>query len=111
MSDVTYVIGRAVVDVLDERHRQDLKWGEQNHDDAIGHVGPSGGEDLEYIARHSMTEHGPTWAAILLEEVGEALQETGDRGSLQGLRAELVQVAAVAVAWIEALDRRATEAS
>lgn len=50
-------------------------------------------------------------AAVLQEEVGEVarevlamqglVRETGDRARL---RKELIQVAAVAVAWIEALD-------
>jgi hypothetical protein len=37
-----------------------------------------------------------------MEEVGEALQADNDAD----LRAELVQVAAVAMAWIDAIDRR-----
>jgi len=43
-----------------------------------------------------------TWRDILYEEVLEAYVET----DWSALRAELVQVAAVAVAWIEHLDRR-----
>lgn len=43
-----------------------------------------------------------TWRDILAEEFNEALAESDpDR-----LRAELVQVAAVAVNWVEAIDRR-----
>lgn len=54
---------------------------------------------------------------MLTEEVGEVAREaltqpgaaiTADtEGSRAGLRAELVQVAAIAVAWIEGLDRDA----
>lgn len=47
--------------------------------------------------------HAEAWRHILDEEVAEALAETDP----ERLRAELVQVAAVAVQWIEALDRRA----
>ena len=49
------------------------------------------------------TEKGNlTWRHILLEEVYEALvEETPDK-----LRAELIQCAAVCIAWIEALDKR-----
>lgn len=77
----------ALEDVWDERDRQDEKWGEQNHLDL-------------------------TWNAILMEEVGEAAQEvltTAFGAAAKGhgdLREELVQVAAVAIAWIEAIDRR-----
>jgi hypothetical protein len=42
-----------------------------------------------------------SWASILVEEVAEAMLET-DR---QKIRGELVQVAAVAVKWVEAIDR------
>lgn len=44
------------------------------------------------------------WLAILMEEVGEVATETFSSGSLQHLREELIQVAAVAVAWIESID-------
>lgn len=72
-------------DIREERDRQDQKWGEQNHDDM-------------------------TWTAILGEEVGEACQAAlhdrfgGDHAGT--LREELVHVAAVAMQWIECLDRR-----
>lgn len=77
----------AVTDVLDERDRQDSKFGQQNHLDL-------------------------TWLAILSEEVGEASQEIltnqfGSVGNGHGdLREEVVHVAAVALAWVEAIDRR-----
>ena len=52
--------------------------------------------------------------AVLLEEVGEvarALLEKGDAANDKHgveLRKELVQVAAVCVAWVEAIDAKAT---
>jgi len=45
------------------------------------------------------------WCSILTEEFAEAMAET-DRAKL---RAELVQVAAAAVAWIEDLDSRSAD--
>ncbi len=76
-----------LLEVLSERHRQDEKWGEQDHDDG-------------------------KWLLILNKKLGEACQASldtdgmsdGDQAAL--LRNELVQVAAVAVAWIEAIDQR-----
>ena len=72
-------------DIVEERRNQDKKWGEQNHDDYI-------------------------WHAILTEEIGEVSQAIlHDRfgGAAAGtVRTELVQVAAVALAWIECIDRR-----
>lgn len=77
----------AMTDVLDERARQDLKWGTQNH-----------------------PPHG--WMVILMEEVGEAAQEVleaaAGRDEVEALgkyRGEMVQVAAVALAAIECFDR------
>lgn len=67
-----------VVDILRERGRQDEKFG----------------------ANRPLSA---PWLGILMEEVGEAATETFD-GNLEDLRAELVQVAAVAVAWIESID-------
>jgi hypothetical protein len=49
--------------------------------------------------------NAPGWDVILMEEVYEALAEKDpDR-----LRAELVQVAAVAVQWIDCINRRQKE--
>lgn len=82
-------------EVLAERQRQDAKWGAQNHAPEV-------------------------WLMVLAEEVGEANQaafehlfpafdkQASVRGprSLADYRQELIQVAAVAVAAIESLDRQ-----
>lgn len=70
-----------------ERLRQDQKWGDQ-----------SGNEDI-------------LWSVVLSEEAGEVAKETlhlnyEGTGTIEHLREELIQVAAVAVAWVEALDKR-----
>lgn len=65
---------------MTERIKQDAKWGIQDHD-AKG------------------------WLPILTEEVGEAAKAMNENDP--GLREELIQVAAVAMAWVEAMDRRA----
>lgn len=70
-------------DILEERTRQDAKWGEQNH-------------------------CPERWLVILGEEYGEACS-----GVLHGIfgpdwdlyRAELIHVAAVALAALESFDR------
>ena len=86
-----------LVDVVVERTRQEAKWGEQNHDDLA-------------------------WLAILMEEVGEAAEcvcknsvgpITIEKPELHPatLESEVIQVAAVAVAWVEAMRRRPGEPS
>lgn len=112
------------VEVLAERDRQDRKWGEQDHPDGTG----SSTTPLSLIDEHLPTTSGfadlaeawefrtaaeaatsaaardgkVSWRDILLEEVFEALAEV----EASKLRAELVQVAAVAQAWVRAIDRR-----
>lgn len=97
-------------EVLEERQAQDAKWGEQNHPDGTGPDVGDDGIDLRRAAADQHREHCQraaalglvSWADILEEEVAEALAESDPAK----LRTELVQVAAVAVAWVEALDRR-----
>lgn len=72
-------------DIAEERKRQDVKWGRQDHPYEV-------------------------WRPILGEEIGEADQEWlkmhfGHRVRGQELREELVQVAAVVAAMIECGDR------
>ncbi len=72
-----------------ERKKQDTKWGEQNH------------KPIE-------------WVAILTEEVGEVSKAAleahfnqcyWDAAQLKEYRKELIQVAAVAIAMLESLER------
>ena len=71
--------------IAEERQRQDQRWNEPNHDPFI-------------------------WQTILAEEVGEVAHEV-----LQGithkdsLKDELIQVAAVAVAWLESINANESE--
>lgn len=94
---------RVSQEVLLERERQDAKWGEQNHEDGTG-----GSWQIEaaFLARkrceRAFERNEGTWGHILSEEVYEALAESDP----VRLRAELLQVAAVAQAWCEAIDRR-----
>lgn len=75
---------KALEDTLAERKRQDLLWGEQNYDPF-------------------------TYITILEEEVREvaeaALHTRFGGPAAKGLRGEVIQVAAVALAIAECLDR------
>lgn len=92
-------------EVSDERARQDELWGEQNHPSSFG------GNAIRNATREAnrwkeinsarVSQDTLTWDGILLEEVYEALAEE----SPERRRQELLQVAAVAVAEIEAIDR------
>jgi hypothetical protein len=91
-------------EVQAERDRQDAKWGEQNHPDGTG-ISPAQtklADSARAACQQVFAEGRGDWAHVLFEEVREALAES-DPGLL---RAELVQVAAVAVAWAAAIDRR-----
>ena len=52
----------------------------------------------------------PNWLAILVEEVGEVANVLTYDGPKGNLRAELVDVLAVASAWVSAIDRAASPA-
>lgn len=100
-----HLYGQAVVlnDIADERARQLRKWGPQSHPDGTD---PKYA-DLANLHRsacdaEARTPAGSSWRSILREETYESFAET-DRAAL---RKELVQAAAVAVAWIEDLDKR-----
>ncbi|MCK2219089.1 hypothetical protein MF672_035630 [Actinomadura sp. ATCC 31491] len=92
-----------LADVAAERAAQDARFGMQELPDGTGGDGvavrrDSARDETDAAAR----EGGLTWRHILAEEVLEAFAETDPAR----LRAELVQVAAVAVKWAQALDRR-----
>lgn len=95
-----------LVEIREERRRQHAKWGEQNHPDGTGPGAPLAEFIMSADAAKARCDNAfkrgtGTYAEILHEEFCEAIAE-GDKAKL---RAELVQVAAVAVAWIEKLDR------
>jgi hypothetical protein len=92
-----------VSEVAAERERQNSKWGEQNHSDGTGR--PGSVDDANYAKAwcDEAFEGGyGTWGDILREEVCEAFAESDPKK----LRTELIQVAAVAIQWIAAIDRR-----
>lgn len=95
--------GRVLREVFLERRSQDKKWGEQNHPDGTSAARYATIRDgARKACDEADTDGGLTWELILMEEVFEALAEQDARA----LREELIQVAAVATAWVEALDRR-----
>lgn len=95
--------GKVLFEVGLERERQDAKWGKQNHPNGTSRARWSEVRDVQRIRTDARAAAGLTsFADILREEVYEALAEEAPAA----LRAELIQVAAVAVAWVEAIDRR-----
>jgi hypothetical protein len=112
-------------DVFSERIQQDRKFGEQNWPNGTGptkrplqdierlSVVPIGRSfayriksNAQVVCEAAVKSGVITFRDILLEEVFEALAEGDDLA----LRAELIQVAAVAVNWVQAIDRRDTSA-
>lgn len=92
----------ALNDIVRERLAQDEKWGRQNHPNGTGMLGD---RERANSARHVcevMFRNGMgSWRDILHEEVEEAFAEHDPAK----LREELIQVAAVALAWVENMDR------
>lgn len=95
---------------IDERAVQDAKWGESNHPDVPAGVkipcaffGIPSADAARLFCETAFRAGTGSNAHILLEEVSEAIEAAHDPVHL---RAELVQVAAVAMKWIEQIDRR-----
>ncbi|PRY56469.1 hypothetical protein [Glycomyces artemisiae] len=118
----TLASGGVLTEIAAEQDAQHKKFGEQNHPDLDPHDFPSVARN-EYAFRADRWKQINTrrakdgcevknrdpevasctaWDGILLEEVYEALAEKDPEAQ----RAELVQVAAVAATWVEAIDRR-----
>ena len=90
-------------EIVDERQRQFAKFGEQNPPDGTGLAGSKFAADEARHVCDALFKRGHgTWNLILTEEFSEAMAERDE----DKLREELIQVAAVAVAWGEAIDRR-----
>lgn len=104
---VTLATSEILKEVMAERLRQEAKWGEHTHE-----IFTNPDAEMER-ARHdfaatqckilsdSVEELG--WDLILLEEVYEAFAEE----DYAKMRAELIQVAAVAISIVEDFDRKA----
>ena len=111
--------------VIAERQRQDAKWGEQNHRIAPPHgrrgwffphvIGNTAlamlGLPTEKAARvacnEAVTAGRVTYGHILVEEVCELIYAAArDGDTSDAARAEAVQVAAVALAIVECIDRK-----
>jgi hypothetical protein len=100
-------------EVCMERIKQEQKWGEQNWPDfPLSLAGAPTlraswyGVPTEFDAKSALEERfekgNGTYADIFVEEIAEAIGASSE----EELRKELIQCAAVAVAWIEAIDRR-----
>lgn len=103
MTGDPFALSDVLNDVRAERRQQDARFGEQNHLDGTG---DRYARELARVARivndRNAADGSITWSGIMEEEFWEALSESDPAR----LRDELVQVAAVACAWVESIDRR-----
>lgn len=94
-------------EIHQERLRQDAKWGEQNHP-----IRPEDPEIIQFFhgamirAKESCDFHHENGTQAWFYIVREELLEVMDESTAEGQRAELVQLAAVAVSMIECIDRK-----
>lgn len=105
------------IEIIDERVRQEEKWGEQNHpclDQTL--LNREGGctalrmcDEYEIPGEHrakqlcedAFIHKKGTYAHIAIEEMSEVVSSF----DIHKRREELIQLAAVCVAWIEKIDR------
>ncbi len=95
-----HTLAWALEDIAKERARQDEKFPLQRlpHGTSVGYL--SLADMARALCDRKAAEGTLTWQDILAEETLEAYSETDP----VKLREELVQVAAVAVRWIEQID-------
>lgn len=92
-----------LLEVLEERARQDERFPDQHLPNGTADLGDASREiEAKGRCRANASLGILTWRDILAEEVAEAFAEAEPFR----LREELIQVAAVAVRWVEDLDRR-----
>lgn len=112
-------VDQVLREVHDERTRQDMKWQVQNHPDFFLPSGTVKAIRMIYRERAELyksintdrvkaqdeagvpPDRNCAWDSILLEEVFEALSEEDPEKMCE----ELIQVAAVAVAWVQCKRR------
>jgi len=103
IKDTPFPLMTAIKEIINERARQVIKWGKQSWPDGTGKpTAQTFAESAKSLNDYERTTGETNWARILEEEFWEALTETDPKK----LREELVQVAAVAVAWVEDIDTR-----
>ncbi|MGI5414897.1 hypothetical protein [Actinomadura luteofluorescens] len=95
-------LARALADVAAEREAQDRMWGIQEFPDGTGPGFTAQAEEAKRECAVAWSRGELTWRHILTEEFYEALAESDPRN----LRNELIQTAAVALKWVQSLDRR-----
>ena len=100
-----------LTEIFHERVRQQVKWGEQNHPNFPPELAPENrcrdfeiptASDARLLCENAAEDGSLTYADILLEEFSEAFEAPDE----DALRAELIQVAAVAHAWVDCIDRK-----
>ena len=112
--------------IRQERVRHEAKWGEQNHPDVdVSLTSRPGGCTPQRMTKHyEVPSEGRakfncqldasrgclTWTSILIEEVSKAIEAATlaqqGQGPEENVDTELIQCAAVILAWVEARDRR-----
>jgi hypothetical protein len=114
-------ITKAIADVVAERLRQDAKWGEQNHpmlrrsartamasyDVAANTALLPTAAQARHMCEYEHKKGNGSYVSIHVEEVSEFFEACYTHGETSDeARAEMVQVAAVALAMLEAIDRK-----
>jgi hypothetical protein len=95
-----------MADIAREWQKQDKKWGEQHLPDGTDPDFFRPLADAVRVKTDLATQNGMLmWVDILYEEFYEACAES----SWPELRKELIQVAAVCVAWVEDGDQRSDD--
>lgn len=90
-------------EVLRERRKQEAKWGVQDHPSIVfgTHYNVAREAVAKYVCGERVRQNNLAWTDIAIEELAEAIEAPGEIAR----RDELIQLAAVVLAWIENIDR------
>ncbi len=94
---------RLLAEVLAERSRQDIIWGEQNYNDYywLAILGEEFGEVCRALIEKSVVVF-----PVVEDMNGMELHSIRNNPFKEHLKKEIIQVAAVCIAWLECIERR-----
>lgn len=101
LAELTTLRTRAFHDLLIEMRRGESDWGNNRPDGTRKKLGPLL-EQVRLAVSAKENQREESWADVLVEEFLESITATDD----PELRMELLQVAAVAMRWVEQIDKR-----
>lgn len=88
----------------------EIRWGHAAHDAEQERERAHAKHSAKGMSAEQMPWTDPFWLPVLVEEVGEVARAMCDREPARRVREELIQVAAMALAWADAIESAEADA-